>query len=302
MKKYIICLFAFCFTFSLQAQIKSYVSVWGQAGEASLITNMPDFGPYASLGVGGGIGAGYELQASHFLFSTGLGVNVSNSSFSLFNAKFTLQDIYDGDGDSFTFVLEHNQRKDSYTNVAIQIPLMVGAQVQRFYCLAGFKFDISAFSHYNIHARTTTYGVYDMFFEDEPFVNMPTHGFYDNQPMHASGKTTFNANIVGSVEIGLRIGRIEKATGWDVPKQKHSYRLAIFADYGLLDLHTKGDQSLLTLPATILNKDVLNNTIMNDFLSTKEVLNPVHNLMIGIKFIAMFALPETNKICRICED
>lgn len=108
---------------SLFAQVKNYITLWGDLGEASLLSDISNVQNGASLGVGGGIGVGYELYANRFLLDVGVGINVSHSAFSLNPYAYTLPDQTDSEGDRFNYIFTLNDRQDAYTNTSLQIPL-----------------------------------------------------------------------------------------------------------------------------------------------------------------------------------
>ena len=116
-----------------------------------------------------------------------------------------------------------------------------------------------------------------------------------------------------SLEIGGRLGAVNDAVGYDVPKRKIEYRLAAFVDYGLLDIHTNRTLDGLVMPsgynvgetAPVYNTtSMIDNLEMNDIMSTPTGLpsrQSVNNLMLGIKFTVLFQLPEPGQ-CVICRD
>ncbi len=305
MKKYVLLLISFCLSVQIQAQVKNFVSAWGNLGEASLLTKTDVIDPQASLGIGGGLGVGYELHANKFLFTMSIGANVSHSTFSYSPQNGTLFDQVDTEGHVFDFVYSQTERKDAYTNVAIQVPIMAGAQFNRFFFLAGVKVDVSMLVLSQTEAHLSSYGVYDMFIDH--FTGMPDHMFYPDVTLGSKSQklgSPFDLNVMGSVEIGWQLGEIYKGTGWDVPKPKHHFRLSIFADYGLLDLvQTKGSVQFLQPPTPDTETGViaLDGLQVNHLLSTNSITQAVHNLMVGIKFTALFELPSKRN-CVLCRE
>ena len=110
-----------------------------------------------------------------------------------------------------------------------------------------------------------------------------------------------------SFEIGGRLGVINSAVGYDVPKRKIEYRLAGFVDYGLLDIHKADTKDGFTAPSSYNAREAYNKTTMvdnlqvNDLMSTTDFASKVNNLMIGLKFTILFQLPEPGE-CVICRD
>ncbi len=306
MKKYALLLICFfCLSIQLHAQVKNFVSAWGNLGEASLLTKTDVIDPQASLGIGGGLGVGYELHANKFLFTVGVGANVSHSAFSYSVQNGTIFDQVDDEGHVFDFVYSQTARKDAYTNVALQVPVMAGAQFNRFFFLAGVKLDVSMLVLAKTEAHLSSYGVYDMFID--PFTGMPDHMFYPDVTLGSKPQklgSPFDFNVMGSVEIGWQLGEIYKGTGWDVPKPKHHFRLSLFADYGFLDLvQYKGSNLFLAPPAPDPETGIikLDGLQVNHLLSTNSITKAVNNLMVGIKFTALFELPSKRN-CVICRE
>lgn len=280
------------------AQNRQYIGVWGQLGEASLLPSESTL-PTA-LGVGGGLGFNYELRAGkHFLLDFGLGANCAHSIFSTDNREEILYDMVDTENWKFDYTYKMTERKDAYTNLSVQVPLMLGAHFHRFYFLAGAKFDMSVYVPTTVKMNISTEGVYHQFID--PMTGMPEHFFYSDVPYKHSGKVTFRPNVMASAEIGWRLGPIYTGTGADIPKQRTQYRLGLFADYGLLDVHRAQTLPMLQIPSAINTDDPTGGVIANDCLSVIAAAGKVNNLMVGVKFSVYFQLPE-KKACVICHE
>lgn len=172
------------------AQTSHFVSIYGEVGESSYISKP------ISLGVGGGAGLGYELLCNKFVFTTGVGINAGLSQFN----------IGDSTEVSATETKEYHKRKDTYTNYAVQVPVLFGANINRFYVLGGIK--VNCCLKENIHLVAT--GVDETFESDR----------------------VLTPNILASVECGWRLGFYTTRKGFDVPKHNGFARLSLFADYG----------------------------------------------------------------------
>ena len=326
-QSYWVLLFVLLFSTSMQAKVYNYLGGYAQVGEWSLL---PKNSAYtASFGGVGGIGFLYELQAggaynpTRFLLQVGVGAHGGMTNYiQSCSMRAVLPGQLDLDGDmTFDYVYELNDRHDRYTNIATQIPLMIGVQSGKFYMLAGAKFSANLWTKSYSSAQLTTYGVYNEFDE---FRSMPEYQFFDNMPISSSVRTTLKMNIDISMEIGGRLGLVTNAVGYDVPKRKVEYRLAGFVDYGIMDIHYQRDQLAIGTynpanPSQILpiegnlsyNKGVTNpvyettsmidNLVMNDVMSTSGFASAVNNLVVGLKFTILFQLPEAGQ-CVICRD
>lgn len=314
---------------TVNAKVNSFVGAFANIGEWSLLPSGSEYG--ASLGVAGGGGFIYELQAyskysspAQFLFQVGVGATGGMTSFRQSNeATAVLKDQFDLEGERFDYVYDLRDRHDEYRDVALQIPLMFGVQYGKFYLLAGAK----VYSHIYTKSRSTgllnTYGRYEDF---DDFTGMPEYQFFSDIQLPLAGqkspKTSMKLDIDASLEIGGRLGLVANGSGFDVPKRNIEYRLAGFVDYGLLDVHYSMDKPQLgtldgngaTVPlegnlsynsgATypVYNTEsMIQNLVLTDIMSTKGFASKVNNFVVGVKFTIMFRLPE-QKRCVMCAD
>ncbi len=294
------------FAYKRPVTVKHLLGLYVEGGEWSLL-------PYdsklnSSMGAAGALGFAYDLQAGHFILNTGVGVNYGATYFGIDDWNTTLADQTDKEGDTFDYIYKLHARQDAYSNLAVQVPLLLGGQYKRFYALAGVKFTYNAMTRTSTVADLNTVGRYygidasgkkTAMFDD--FTNMPEYQFYENYSLKQKAKSSFNVDLDVSVEIGARLGFMTDDTGYDVPKSRTQYRLALFADYGLLDLHTAGDKALITTPSTYNADDMLSGIQTNDILSTTKAAGSVKNLFIGVKFTILFELPQSGT-CLMCRD
>lgn len=312
---------------TMQAKVYNYLGGYVQAGEWSLLPKESDFGP--SFGGVGGVGFVYELQAggayspARFLMQIGVGAQGGATSFMQGSSMTaTLPNQTDLDGDmTFDYVYEVNDRHDQYTNIAAQVPLLIGFHYSRFYMLAGAKLGMNVWTKTHSTALLTTYGRYGQFDE---FRSMPEYQFFDDLPIIGGVRTTLKMDIDLSFEIGGRLGLVTSAVGYDVPKRQVEYRLAGFVDYGLVDIHYHRDQLALgtynpanhdqilpiegnlsynsgTTVPVYNTTSMVDNLVMNDIMSTSGFAASVNNLVVGLKFTVLFQLPEPGQ-CVICRD
>jgi len=300
---------------TLQAKVNSYIGAYANAGEWSLLPSESKTKP--SLGGAGGVGFLYELQAgklyqpTRFLLDVGIGVQGGATTFKQTDVLTqVLPNQVDLQGDLFDYVYEIRDRQDQYTNVAVQVPLMIGVQHHKFYMLAGVKVNYNVMTKSNAIGVLNTYGRYSDF---DDFRNMPDYQFFTDRPLKNSSNPKLNLGVDASVEIGGRLGVITDAVGYDVPKRKIECRLAAFADYGILDIHkeVKGMKLLETpylydtrpaSPNYVYNTTTMvDGVLLNDIMSTEGFAKAVNNFMIGLKFTVLFQLPEPGQ-CVICHD
>ncbi len=294
------------FAVARNTEVKHLLGVSAEVGEWSLLPQNSNLN--SSLGGAGSVGFVYDLQAGHFLLDCGVGVTGGQTTFKVPDWSYTFADQTDSEGDMFDYVCSVNKRTDAYSNIALKVPLLLGGQYKRFYALAGVKFGFNAFTQTGMTANLSAYGQYfqyvngqkvymfDRFFDTPPY----TDEFFANRELKSSEKTSFNVNLDVSVEIGARLGFMTDHTGFDVPKSKVQYRLAVFADYGVLDLHKAQGYSAVDVNSQNVGGSE-NALQMHNILSTENVASAVNNLLVGIKFTVLFELPQT-KGCIICRD
>ena len=287
---------------------------------------MPSQSAYGtSLGVAGGAGFMYELQAgpkykpTRFLFDVGVGVWGGMTSFGQgTNQTEPLLNQVDLQGDKFDYIYEIRDRHDQYNNLAVQVPLMIGVQHKKFYMLAGAKINAHVLTRAHMSAYVTTYGRYEKIPE---LRNMPDYQFFTDRPLTGTANTKLNLDVALSLEMGGRLGVVNEAVGYDVPKRKIECRLAGFIDYGLTDVHLTGTNRGITVPNlydtnplspnyVYRTTTMVDNLQANDIMSTARVdangkatpfAKSVNSFMIGLKFTILFQLPEPGQ-CVICRD
>ena len=286
-------------------ELKNYMGVWVEGGAASLLTG--DHEVANSVGGGGALGFAYELQTNHFLFNLGAGVKADYNALPIDEYEFKLKNQGVAP-DLYTYYAYSTQRKDCYTDVSVHVPVMFGGQWNRFYFLAGVKGDFSVLGLSKIKGQLSVDGQYNgqeqMFSETEGF-----KGLWGGESYSFSDKTKFNIDVDASVEVGGILGYIQEGTGYDVPKTRTTFKLAVFADYGLLNIHSSvvtDDSKAGQYPATKCTTTVGDYTVgpdmeFIDILNSSEVVNPVHKLFVGVKFTVLFELPK-SKGCTICRD
>ncbi len=305
MKRVLIALFSLLLGITVNAQVKNYISLAGQLGDASYIYNIPDINSRISGGIDGAFTVSYEMRANAFLFDLGLGLNVSHSIVDVGSMSQVLENQIDDDpisgGDLFNYIYHQTGRKDSYTNLSLQVPVMLGAASKHFYFLAGVKLDMSLLARANAKAVIDAELDYSPSGLDHTPV-MPNHGSFTNYEVRqAPVNVSFKPQVLASAEIGYRFVDVACGTGWDVPKEHNYWRVALFFDYGLLNMNKAGNNENITLPKSY-STDGMQNITINHIFSTKLAADSrVNNMMIGIKATYLFELPQ-KKACTVCRD
>ncbi len=279
------------------AAVDHFVTVTGQVGEHSWITTTEVVNSNSSFGIGGGVGVHYELQQKHFLFTAGADINPSYSIFSLRPYQTSFDDV-DTENDAMTYTYYFDERKDAYTNLAVHVPVLVGGQFDKFYFLVGAKVSLSMFGRSSATAVVRSEGAYKQFIGT--FRDMDEHAYFSDYLAANKAPLSFNFNVLASAEIGLRLGDGYKATGFGYKeKRKIQYRIALFADYGVLNAVATGSNQLYITPQRFNEEDMSSGIILNDLLLSEARPNSVNPLQVGVKFTVLFKVGEPKK-CVIC--
>ncbi len=162
----------------------------------------------------------------------------SRSKVSDFSADYSFEYIEDGNQTSvFGYhydLLEHKERQRfAYLNV----PLMVGLKFNRYYAMLGAKAGLNIFGNY----KTTTSALItakDPIAPDE-FENMGNHGL-TKTPLTQKGKLDLGFNLGASAEFGVILDEWLPEGMKSLNNARRtpiSYRLGVFADYGLLNIN-----------------------------------------------------------------
>lgn len=277
----------------LGAQTSGYFSLWGSAGYVQMFHDIPQVQDlpkvYSINGAGGALGLGYEFHHKSFIATTGAEFSYWNTGTKT-DDFIILADMEDSEGDDYIGVFELNDNKDRYQVGYVNIPLLVGFQTakKRFYVLGGAKFGLNVWGQSNVKSNVISFGDYERYIEI--FRDMPNHGFLGEERT-ATRPVSFSSNLALSLELGtyLRIG--------ENPTNDKLYRIALFADYGLLNIHTskvEGIQYVNT--ANGLDFRPRNNALLLSERASKKNILPLYA---GVKFTILFKLHESS-ICN-CE-
>ncbi|GHV44065.1 hypothetical protein FACS1894180_4880 [Bacteroidia bacterium] len=298
------------------AQTSGWFSLWGEAGYSRLNNNIikHDTLPkvYDIHGFGAGLGLGYELHYRKFIATIGLEGNYWSMSTVVDNFQLRTAMI-DTEGDPYEAVFDLRNNTDRYQMAYVNIPLMFGWHfAKQWYFLVGAKYGLNLWGQSNTGDKQTTVtssGVYEKFID--PFENMQNHEFwtYNRTYKTGTGIISFENNLAASFEIGkyLKI------------KDNVATRLALFVDYGFMNIHKDrvegsiyaNDPMLLTdimQPKDLLNLDpALLNTMEGVFnprynallLSGRAYKRTFTPLFIGLKLTVLFKLHEdSNCMCE----
>lgn len=272
-----------------------FISVNGALGYTAVTNNVVDVA--LGSGVNTSIGVGYRLFHNSFLFSAGIDGSYRFVTHSMADSRCQL-DMIDTEGMPFKMDADATNGADVCHAVNLNIPILVGGEFQRFYFLVGPMLSVNLWGSTSAKAMLTTTGEYDRYFDH--FEDMPNHYFSTVPLSSGTQSVSFQIDVLAHAEIGWRLGKFYSQTGADVPKPKQRYYIALYADYGLLNIHrnvAKGDR--LSYEETELQGLQFNLTPA--LLSTELKGAQLHQFSVGIKVTFLFELPQ-RKICVFCRD
>lgn len=285
-----------------------YFNLGARLGYDAMFDNLSTFGAGTQAGADplarmmnkkliGGVGAGlqltYELEYSHFRFETGLGFDFYNSTTTY---GFTQHRTYTSADKSIRqeyWFLSDNISETRNLGY-VQLPIMLGAQFSRYYFMVGARIG------YGVLANYSHKGQYDIVIEDRDFVTQYGGGIID-APSKSGKITLAQPSVAACVELGLDLdewmqqaparNRNRVKPGERIPfgRQHVHYKVALFADYELLNINkTHGSDNNL-MPLTFANNETRpngTNTLLG--LGTGAKLT---NLFVGAKFVVQFEVP-----------
>ena len=305
-------LLALCWTASAQEPgIHHFLNLYGKAGWAATLDGVNPYdksvtaatlGNYdvsdKSLfgGPGAGLGFGYELQAGHFLFDVGVEAEWMRSTTKYgFAVNRDMTSPY-----NMTYIYRFYDWRETRNGIYAGVPIMLGAQFNRFYFLVGAK------ASYGIYGSYMNYGDYDVTAYDPALageIGGSNHGLglhhVDKKTPGYQGKLSLSPiDVRAMAEIGLdldewlqapverrrnnnRGGQRGRRPKYE-PFTRHDvhYRISLFAEYGFMNVNA-GSASQ---PLVYTNANSVEPTGSNSVLSD----NKMNNLFAGVKFTVQF--------------
>ncbi len=267
--------------------------------------------PNVSLSPGGyglGIGLCYDLQVRYFKMQLGIGIRYQNVTNSINDSTFFDSNVVDARGYPYLLRYDFRNRQDKAWNLHAQVPMLFGFGMRHFYFLTGLKFNytmsVGATSVYTVGETTATYPQYL-----GNFVEMDNHGLRRNVPVERKGEHLhLKMDVLASFEIGAEWGKEISYLSKYEPRwrlssegsQRHEWRMriALFADYGLLNIMPNTEKDFLYIPTAY--KWDFPEYEANHVFSTKESISrSLHNLYAGIKLTILVG-SFIQHDCRLC--
>jgi len=309
---------------------KYYMSAWGALGYANLLHGnfaSPTIIPKttAAGGVGGLLGVGFEYNYKKFILTFGaeFDYKLSNTVLTSNNHKggfrmdigeivmdpvtgkpIVVGGMWDTEffpnapyPSQFVMRYDFNKYVDTYHSMYVNVPLLMGAQfANRFYFLMGGKVGLHIKTIGSVNTAYKTSGIYPEFIH--PLENMRDHFFWDytSRDRQLNGRSNllnsnidFGLNVVASLEMGKVI----------VPRKgKVHYRIAGFADYGVLNIHKNYTYGEAITPPNAPGENpalLQYNPVLASNWAIGKTVNP---LLVGVKFTVLLDLG--NKEPCVC--
>ncbi|MCL1867357.1 MAG: hypothetical protein FWF72_00175 [Paludibacter sp.] len=299
MKKVLMILSLVAFYVAMSAQTSGWFSLWGEAGYSRLNNNiikdkdLPKV--YDIQGFGAGLGIGYEFHYRKFIATIGVEGNYWDMNTMVDNFQIRDVDMIDTEGWEYSGVFDLRNNTDRYQIAYANVPLMVGFNLpKKWYFLVGAKYGLNIYGQSitgDKHTTVTHSGIYPQFIDE--FKNMENHEFWTYNRTYKTNMT-FENNLAASLEIGRYLS----------VKDNIAVRLALFADYGFLNIHKDKVEGRFfvndPMDFGVPNPDGVFNPRYNALLlSDRAYKRTFTPMFIGLKFTILFKLHE-NSNC-MCE-
>ena len=242
-------------------------------------------------GGGAGLDLTYSLEYGHFLFETGFDFRFLNST-SNYGFTATRNDLTYGAKYYYLF----DNLQETRNMMQIGVPVMLGAQFNRFYFLLGAKIGYSIWSNYSQK------GKYDITVNDPAYLEPYGMGIHALNGTTNLPITFRQPELSLAAEIGLDLDEWLQAQPKEDKDKKNKkkvqpgqrlpfgpehvhYRIALFAEYGVLN--TNGTEK--SYPVEFAENDLYvqkSNTLLAMNGDTK-----LNNLFVGAKFTIQFEVP-----------
>lgn len=273
----------------LTPETHNFVSLHADLGYAGLKHSIK--GQKASSGVNAQAGVDYRLFYNNFLFSLGAEAMYAMYSNGMNDLDATIR-MRDTEGELFGMHLLADQAKDVSHMANVNIPILIGGEWGRFYFLVGPKLSLNFMGKASSKAEVTTFGEYERYYDD--FYDMENHQFSSGQQVKSAKlDIRWNFNIMAHIEVGARVGKMNKHTGFRTRPEKIRMYLAVYADYGLLDVHDKGNgKPIFEYRETNEGIQFYIQPLMKTDLADQTAF---HNFSVGVKYTVAFEMPKRGK-------
>lgn len=292
----------------------SYLGLGIEGGASNLIvgtpTAYPDLHATPLLGGGGGAALLYTFEYKHFMVQTGFGASYTINSNKFLIPDYTA-DILEYPSMHYHYTFDKYLEKHTYG--VGYIPLKLGMTFGKWYFLAGAK--IGVFSFAETSKALTDVSIWAT--DDEildPLQGLHTHAMGNYHFEGDVNTVSFNPfNAMLSAEIGVSLNKrawlnekekkkYDRAQRYRNLRKKKTlkelmhYRLAIFADYGLSNLHAYQPNPLPFAGETtggLVDLQGISDLKPHSTLGYMPYKDsPLNNLVVGLKLSVQYEIPK----------
>ena len=305
--------------------IEHRIGLWGQIGYSAIfpskftynessnpLLNANGFQSEAAGWLGGGAGLGYQMRYKRMLFTTGLEYQHYGSMTLIepFARSFAMHPY-----ETMRYTYAYDEVKDMWNAGYLQLPILFGMELPKWYWQAGAKLGLNVLGKSALQANLTTT------IQDEELVDvlkdMFTHSLAANVPVAQEQKVHFGFNTALYAEIGLNLEQwitpkekkngSQRPTSGELFAQRLRYRIALFAEYGLLNINDSRNYAGHTndVPADFTPvlgqsfseaEDLYRKVDYASSLSTTAAQEArLAPFMVGVKASIFYALPRQKK-------
>lgn len=279
----------------LNPDVHHFVSFDGSVAYSSLLNSSDSL--KSGMGVSPYLGVGYRLFYNNFLFATGVEAQYMYNAYSTVDSKMTLN-MLDTEGDRFTLYVDATKGDDRVWAVHMNLPLLLGMEYRRFYFLVGPKLSLNVWNQVQARGTIVTSASYDKYID--VFEQMPNHMLDSYDFQGDNYRVDWDMDVIAHVEIGARLGSVSFETGADIPKPKQRFYIAVFADYGLLNL-SRSASHYSRIDYEQPSGQPLRIFLTPALMSKEYGGVRINQLSVGVKATVLLELPK-RRPCVMCEE
>ncbi len=302
-------------------------NLWGVYCDGSysgMFNNVPMAKVFLPGGYSGTLGFCYEYDHyGQVIVQTGVGLRWQSVGNYVNKVMFEDNSVRDAQGYCYTLIYDFYDRCDYSQILYAQVPVLVGSYFGPFYYMAGLKFQMPLWGQTQVKLKGSTVGLYEQYLglgSGNIYQEMDNHGLRSDVPEIRTGvglAGTYKSDwlsreydVLLSAEIGWEWSNRDdySNTGYVERKLRRRYfskrvdtrvRIAIFADWGMLNQNEHSTLLLYKIPAEY--KWDFPEYEFNHIFATDETLpdKQIHNFFVGIKLTALIGFP-LEQICRLC--
>ena len=239
-------------------------------------------------GAGAGLDVTYNLEYGHFLFETGLDFRFLNSASTYGFTATRLDNTY---GATYSYLFDN--LRETRNMLEIGLPLMLGAQFNKFYFLVGAKV------HYGLPLGYSQKGKYDIVVYDPAMLEPYGMGINELNGQTNQKIQFKQPDVSVAAEIGIDLdewlqktadpkakkAKVKPGERQPFGRQHVHYRVGLFAEYGVLNTNATPAANPVEFATNAVE---VNNTNTLLAMNGDTKLN---NLFVGAKFTIQFEVP-----------